>query len=45
LWWSFKISGLTLLLDLLIALPASYALVRYSFTGKQALFSALTLPL
>ena len=45
LWWSFKISGLTLLLDLFIALPASYALVRYPFPGKQVLFSALTLPL
>jgi putative spermidine/putrescine transport system permease protein len=45
LWWSFKISALTLLLDLIIALPAAYALVRYSFAGKRILFSALTLPL
>src|SRR6185503_5657746 len=43
--WSFKISALTLLLDLIIALPAAYALVRYSFAGKRILFSALTLPL
>jgi len=45
LLWSFKISALTLLLDLIIALPAGYALVRYPFPGKRILFSALTLPL
>jgi len=43
--WSFKISVLTLLIDLLVALPASYALVRFALRGKQILFSALTLPL
>jgi putative spermidine/putrescine transport system permease protein len=43
--WSFRISGLTLLLDLAIALPAAYALVRYPFPGKRLLFSGLTLPL
>lgn len=45
LWWSFKISGLTLVLNLLVSLPASYALVRYPFPGKQFLLSALQLPL
>lgn len=43
--WSFIIVGLTLLLDLLIALPAAHVIVRYSFPGKRLLFSALTLPL
>src|SRR6185295_9328006 len=37
--------ALTLLVNLLISLPASYALVRFSFPGKQLLFSLLTLPL
>ncbi len=45
LLWSLRISGLTLLLNLIICLPASYAFVRYQFPGKQLLFSALTLPL
>lgn len=45
LWWSFRVTGLTLLLDLAIALPAAYSLVRYPFPGKRLLFSALTLPL
>jgi ABC-type spermidine/putrescine transport system permease subunit II len=45
LFWSFRITGLALLLDLLIALPAAYALVRYPFPGKRLLFSGLTLPL
>jgi ABC-type spermidine/putrescine transport system permease subunit II len=45
LWWSFRISGLTLILDLVIALPAAYAIVRYPFPGKRLLFSAITLPL
>ena len=43
--WSFVIVGLTLILDLLIALPAAHVIVRYSFPGKRLLFSALTLPL
>lgn len=43
--WSFKISGLTLVLNLLVSLPAAYALVRYPFPGKRFLFSGLTLPL
>jgi putative spermidine/putrescine transport system permease protein len=45
LWWSFRIAGLTLVLDLVIALPAAYAIVRYPFPGKRLLFSAITLPL
>ncbi len=43
--WSFQISLLTLLLNLVVSLPAAYALVRYPFPGKRLLFSALTLPL
>jgi putative spermidine/putrescine transport system permease protein len=45
LWWSFLVSGLTLLINVLVALPAAYAIVRYPFPGKRVLFSALTLPL
>ncbi len=43
--WSFIIVGLSLFLDLVIALPAAHVIVRYSFPGKRLLFSALTLPL
>ena len=43
--WSFRISGLTLVLNLLVSLPAAYALVRYPFPGKRFLYSGLTLPL
>jgi putative spermidine/putrescine transport system permease protein len=45
LWWSFRVSGLTLIINLLVALPAAYAIVRYPFPGKRLLFSLLTLPL
>ena len=45
LLWSLKISGLTLFLNVLISLPAGYAIVRKSFPGKRLLFSLLTLPL
>ena len=45
LWWSLRVSGLTLVINLLVALPAAYAIVRYSFPGKRLLFTALTLPL
>jgi putative spermidine/putrescine transport system permease protein len=45
LFWSLKISALTLLLNALISLPAGYAIVRKSFPGKRLLFSLLTLPL
>jgi putative spermidine/putrescine transport system permease protein len=43
--WSFQVSLLTLVLNLLASLPAAYALVRYPFPGKRLLFSVLTLPL
>jgi putative spermidine/putrescine transport system permease protein len=45
LLWSLKISALTLVLNLVISLPAGYAIVRKSFPGKRVLFSLLTLPL
>jgi putative spermidine/putrescine transport system permease protein len=45
LLWSLKISGLTLLINTLVSLPAAYAIVRHSFPGKRLLFSILTLPL
>jgi putative spermidine/putrescine transport system permease protein len=45
LWWSFRVSGLTLVINVLVALPAAYAIVRYPFPGKRILFSGLTLPL
>jgi putative spermidine/putrescine transport system permease protein len=45
LWWSFRVSGLTLVINVLVALPAAYGIVRYPFPGKRILFSALTLPL
>ena len=45
LWWSFRVSGLTLLINVAVALPAAYGIVRYPFPGKRLLFSALTLPL
>jgi ABC-type spermidine/putrescine transport system permease subunit II len=43
--WSFVISGLTLVIDAAITLPAAYALVRYPLPGKRVLYSVLTLPL
>jgi putative spermidine/putrescine transport system permease protein len=43
--WSFKITGLSLLLNLAVCLPAAYALVRYPVRGKRLLFSLLQLPL
>jgi putative spermidine/putrescine transport system permease protein len=45
LLWSFKITGLTLLLDLAVSLPAAYALVRYPIPGRRVVFSLLQLPL
>jgi putative spermidine/putrescine transport system permease protein len=45
LFWSLRIAALTMVIDLAVALPAAYALVRYPFPGKRALFSVLTLPL
>jgi len=45
LWWSFRVAGLTLLINVVVALPAAYAIVRYPFPGKRLLFTALSLPL
>lgn len=43
--WSFIITGLTLVINSAISLPAAYALVRHPFPGKRTLYSAITLPL
>jgi putative spermidine/putrescine transport system permease protein len=45
LWWSFRVAGLTLLINVAVALPAAYGIVRYPFPGKRLLFTALSLPL
>jgi putative spermidine/putrescine transport system permease protein len=45
LLWSLKISGLTLLINVAVSLPAAYAIVSHAFPGKRVLFSVLTLPL
>ena len=45
LLWSLKISALTLVINVVVSLPAAYAIVRHSFPGKRVLFSVLTLPL
>jgi putative spermidine/putrescine transport system permease protein len=45
LWWSFRVAGLTLVINVVVALPAAYAVVRYPFPGKRLLYSLLTLPL
>ena len=45
LWWSLRISGLSIAIDLAIALPAAYAIVRYPVPGKRLIFSVLSLPL
>jgi putative spermidine/putrescine transport system permease protein len=42
---SLKVSALAIGLNLLISLPAAYAIVRYEFPGKRMILSALTLPL
>lgn len=42
---SFIVAGLTLAINLLIALPGAYAIVRYQFPGKRTLYSLVTLPL
>jgi putative spermidine/putrescine transport system permease protein len=43
--WSFRITGLTLALDLAVSLPAAYALVRYPIPGRKIVFSILQLSL
>jgi len=45
LLWSLKISALTLAINVVVSLPAAYAIVRHTFPGKRLLFSVLTLPL
>ena len=45
LFWSVRVAALSIVLDLAIALPAAYAIVRYPFPGKRLLYSALALPL
>jgi putative spermidine/putrescine transport system permease protein len=45
LMWSLIISGLTLVCNLVIALPAAYALIRYPVPGKKLMLTAITLPL
>jgi len=42
---SLRVSALAISINLLITLPAAYALVRYEFPGKPLLLSAVTLPL
>jgi len=42
---SFLVAGMTLVINLVVALPGAYAIVRYPFPGKRLLFSPLTLPL
>jgi putative spermidine/putrescine transport system permease protein len=42
---SFLVAGLTLAINLVIALPGAYAIVRYQFPGKRTLYSLVTLPL
>ena len=45
LMWSLVVSGLTLVGNLLIALPAAYALIRFPVPGKKLMLTAITLPL
>jgi putative spermidine/putrescine transport system permease protein len=42
---SLQVSALAISLNLLITLPAAFAIVRYEFPGKRMILSALTLPL
>jgi putative spermidine/putrescine transport system permease protein len=43
--WSVRITFLTLLINLLVSLPAAYALVRYPVPGRRVIFSILQLSL
>jgi putative spermidine/putrescine transport system permease protein len=45
LLWSIKVTGLALVIDLAVSLPAGYALVRYPVPGRRVLFSILQLSL
>jgi putative spermidine/putrescine transport system permease protein len=42
---SLRVSAIAISLNLLITLPAAYALVRFEFPGKRMILSGLTLPL
>ena len=43
--WSLLISGATLIGNVVIALPAAYALMRYPVPAKRLLYTIVTLPL
>ena len=43
--WSVRVTGLALLIDLAVSLPAGYALVRYPIPGRRVVFSILQLSL
>jgi putative spermidine/putrescine transport system permease protein len=43
--WSLLISGATLVGNVVIALPAAYALMRYPVPAKRLLYTIVTLPL
>jgi ABC-type spermidine/putrescine transport system permease subunit II len=45
LFWSAVVTGLTLLINLAVSLPAAYALVRYPIPGRRIIFSILQLSL
>ena len=45
LFWSVRITGLALIIDLAVSLPAAYALVRYPIPGRRFIFSILQLSL
>jgi ABC-type spermidine/putrescine transport system permease subunit II len=42
---SFKVTGITILINLLISVPAAYGIVRHAIPGKQFLLSTLNLSL
>jgi ABC-type spermidine/putrescine transport system permease subunit II len=42
---SFLVTGLTLVVDLIVCLPAAYAIVRFDLPGRRLLFALMTLPL
>src|SRR5450631_2887439 len=45
LWTSLKVGGLTMVFSALIGLPASLALVRAKFRGKEAVYAFLLFPM
>ncbi len=42
---SLKVTGLTIVINLLIAIPAAFAIVRYTIPGKRLILSTLNLAL